>query len=73
MKAIRFQSNARRELPCYGNLILPLKQIKQEVNSQVFPAIRSGKSESDVKIKVENDRVKVEKERDKDKEREKDR
>lgn len=75
MKAIRFQSNPRRELPCYGNLELPLKQIKQEVNSQVFPAIRNVKSESDVKVKVESDRVKVEKERDreKDKERERDR
>lgn len=68
MKAIRFQSNPRRELPCYGNLELPLKQIKQEVNSQVFPAIRGVKSESDVKVKVEKER-----DREKDKDRERDR
>ncbi|KAJ8707489.1 hypothetical protein PYW08_010741 [Mythimna loreyi] len=68
MKAIRFQSNSRRELPCYGNLELPLKQIKQEVNSQIFPAIRGVKNESDVKVKVEKERDK-----EKEKERERDR
>ncbi|XP_072946118.1 uncharacterized protein [Epargyreus clarus] len=80
LRAIKFQATPRRELPCYGNLELPLK-IKQEKasSSQVFPAIMSVKSESDsqsdVKVKIERDRVKVEKEkeRDRDRERERDR
>ncbi|XP_026760342.2 uncharacterized protein LOC113519434 [Galleria mellonella] len=79
LKAIRFQSTPRRELPCYGNLELPLK-IKQEPTSQMFPAIvRSVQTDSDkvqgVKIKVESDKVKVERdrERDKTKDKEKDR
>lgn len=70
LKAIRFQCNPRRELPCYGNLELPLKIKQESVNSQVFPAIRSVKSEtvSDVKVKVEKER-----DREKEKERERDR
>ncbi|CAH0599169.1 unnamed protein product [Chrysodeixis includens] len=72
LKAIRFQSTPRRELPCYGNLELPLKFKQESVNSHIYPAIRNVSSEkvSDVKVKMENDRVKVEKERDKEKERE---
>lgn len=70
LKAIRFQCNPRRELPCYGNLELPLKMKQENVNSQVFPAIRNVKSEtvSDVKVKVEKER-----DREKEKERERDR
>ncbi|CAH0697610.1 unnamed protein product [Spodoptera exigua] len=70
LKAIRFQCNPRRELPCYGNLELPLKIKQENVNSQMFPAIRSVKSEtvSDVKVKVEKER-----DREKEKERERDR
>lgn len=80
LKAIKFQTAQRRELPCYGNLELPLK-IKQEraTSPQVFPAIctgvktESGKVKTEVKVKVERDRVKLEgeKEREKDKEKEK--
>ncbi|XP_026731059.1 uncharacterized protein LOC113496134 [Trichoplusia ni] len=72
LKAIRFQSTPRRELPCYGNLELPLKIKQESVNSHIYPAIRNVNPEkvSDVKIKMENERVKVEKERDKEKERE---
>ncbi|XP_023941496.1 lysine-specific demethylase RSBN1L [Bicyclus anynana] len=83
LKAIKFQSTPRRELPCYGNLELPLKikqEIKQEnVNQQFYPAIRSVKNEQDkvseVKVKTERDVVKYEgdKERSKDRERERDR
>ncbi|CAH2060955.1 unnamed protein product, partial [Iphiclides podalirius] len=82
LKAIKFQTTPRRELPCYGNLELPLK-IKQERPSspQVFPAICTGvknepsKVKTEVKVKVEHDRVKLEreKEREKEKEKEKDR
>ncbi|KAM3959897.1 LOW QUALITY PROTEIN: uncharacterized protein ACR2FA_006034 [Aphomia sociella] len=77
MKAIRFQSTPRRELPCYGNLELPLK-IKQEATNQIFPDIvRSVKTDTDkvqdVKVKVESDKVKVERERDKDKEKDRER
>nr|XP_049705735.1 lysine-specific demethylase 9 [Helicoverpa armigera] len=75
MKAIRFQSNPRRELPCYGNLELPLKIKQENVNPQIFPSIRSVKTETvgDVKVKVESDRVKVEKERDREKEKDRER
>lgn len=64
LKALKFQSTPRRELPCYGNLELPLK-IKQE-GMQVFPAIRSLKSDEKC------DKTKNEKEKERDKEREKD-
>lgn len=73
LKALRFQATPRRELPCYGNLELPLKIKQENVNTHVFPVIpRSIKNEklSEVKVKVENERVKVEKEKEKDKERE---
>ncbi|XP_068624703.1 uncharacterized protein [Battus philenor] len=80
LRAIKFQTSQRRELPCYGNLELPLK-IKQERASspQVFPAIctgvktEPGKVKSEVKVKVERDKVKVEREKERDKEKEKDR
>ncbi|XP_075986904.1 uncharacterized protein LOC142983776 [Anticarsia gemmatalis] len=74
MKAIRFQATPRRELPCYGNLELPLKMKQENVNSQVYPAIgRSVKTEKISEVKVESDRVKVEKERDKEKEKDRER
>ncbi|KAL4712533.1 hypothetical protein ACJJTC_007549 [Scirpophaga incertulas] len=71
LKAIRFQSTPRRELPCYGNLELPLK-IKQEPSSssQIFAALhRSVKLETDkptdVKVKVESDSVTVDRDKEK--------
>ncbi|CAG5058268.1 unnamed protein product [Parnassius apollo] len=78
LKAIKFQTTPRRELPCYGNLELPLK-IKQEraTSPQVFPTICTSvkteptKVKSEVKVKVELDRVKLEREREKEKERDK--
>lgn len=78
LKAIKFQTKQRRELPCYGNLELPLK-IKQEraTSPQVFPAIctavKTESSKVKTEVKVERDRVKLEreKEREKDKEKEK--
>ncbi|CAH2243720.1 uncharacterized protein LOC120634459 [Pararge aegeria] len=79
VKAIKFQSTPRRELPCYGNLELPLKMKQENVTSQFYPAIRNVKSEqekvSDVKVKLEREIVKYEgeKERSKDRERERDR
>lgn len=78
LKALRFQSTPRRELPCYGNLELPFK-IKQEPSSspQVYAAIgRSVKNESDmqdVKVKTESDKVKLERDRDRDREKERER
>ncbi|XP_045780033.1 lysine-specific demethylase 9 [Maniola jurtina] len=76
VKAIKFQPTPRRELPCYGNLELPLKIKQENVSTQFYPAIRNHKSESekqsDVKVKVERELVKYEgeKERNKDRERE---
>lgn len=77
MRAIRFQSTPRRELPCYGNLELPLK-IKQEpaASPQVYAGLgRSVKNdiEKEVKVKTESDKVKLERERDREKEKERDR
>ncbi|CAK1546767.1 unnamed protein product [Leptosia nina] len=72
LKAIKFQA-PRRELPCYGNLELPLK-IKQEraTSPQIYGINRVkmevDKVQNDVKVKVERD-----KERDRDRDREKDR
>ncbi|XP_053619301.1 lysine-specific demethylase RSBN1L [Plodia interpunctella] len=74
MRAIRFQSTPRRELPCYGNLELPFK-IKQE-NMLHVPAIMTNvKSEKLEPEKVKEEKVKIERERDreKDKDRERDR
>ncbi|KAG6446633.1 hypothetical protein O3G_MSEX004538 [Manduca sexta] len=74
LKAIRFQSTPRRELPCYGNLELPLKMMEGSSGSQVYPAIMNVKDAVDVKVKIENERVKLEKsEREKEREKEKDR
>ncbi|XP_028044091.1 round spermatid basic protein 1-like protein [Bombyx mandarina] len=71
LRAIRFQATPRRELPCYGNLELPLK-LKQEGGMlQVYPAIRSLK-DNEVKVNIENEHVKMEKEKEREKEREKD-
>ncbi|KAL0859452.1 hypothetical protein ABMA27_010622 [Loxostege sticticalis] len=86
LRAIRFQSTPRRELPCYGNLELPFK-IKQEPASSplVYAAIgRSVKNESDKvqdvkvksetdKVKTESDKVKLERDRERDREKEKER
>lgn len=79
LKAIKFQSTPRRQLPCYGNLELPLK-IKQETQTQYYPAIRSVKcedkvsSKSDIKVKVEREvKIENEKEKSRDREKEKDR
>ena len=79
LKAIKFQSTPRRQLPCYGNLELPLK-IKQENQTQYYPAIRSVKcedkvqSKSDINVKVEREvKIESEKEKSRDREREKDR
>ncbi|XP_049881730.1 lysine-specific demethylase RSBN1L [Pectinophora gossypiella] len=72
MKAIKFQANssqANRELPCYGNLELPLK-IKQE-GGQVYPAIPNVRDSDKVKVKIESEKVKSEKEKEKEREREK--
>lgn len=79
LKAIKFHSAPRRELPCYGNLELPLKIKQENVSPQYYPAIRSVKSEpekeNDVKVKVEREVVKYEgeKERSKDRDRERER
>ncbi|XP_060807613.1 lysine-specific demethylase 9 [Amyelois transitella] len=67
MRAIRFQSNPRRELPCYGNLELPFK-IKQENTSHVPAIMTNVKSEPD---KIKEEKIKVEKKRDREKEKEK--
>ncbi|XP_038219093.1 uncharacterized protein LOC119837552 [Zerene cesonia] len=75
LKAIKFQTSPRRELPCYGNLELPLK-IKQEraTSPQVYPGINRSvqlemdKVQSDVKVKIERDKER-ERDRDKDKDR----
>ncbi|XP_046973881.1 uncharacterized protein LOC124540406 [Vanessa cardui] len=79
LKAIKFQSTPRRELPCYGNLELPLKLKQENASSQFYPAIgRSVKTETDkvqsaIKVKVERDSIKnegeIEKSRDKERER----
>ncbi|XP_045539586.1 uncharacterized protein LOC106716681 [Papilio machaon] len=79
LRAIKFQPTPRRELPCYGNLELPLK-IKPEKgsSSQVFPAICTGikmdpdKVKSEVIVKVEHDKVKKDREREKVKEKDRD-
>lgn len=79
MRALRFQSTPRRELPCYGNLELPFK-IKQEnaTSPQFYPALcKTIKTEdkvtevkmTDVKVKTESER----RDKEKDKERDKDR
>lgn len=69
LRAVKFQSSLYRQLPCYGNLELPLK-IKQE-SSGSYPAIERVKSEdgkrSDNKERSERDR---ERDRDRDKDRE---
>ncbi|XP_032524773.2 uncharacterized protein LOC116775876 [Danaus plexippus] len=79
LRAIKFQSTPRRQLPCYGNLELPLK-MKQEISTQFYPVIsRSLHTESDhsdVKVKVERELVKYEEEKEKkkgDRERERER
>lgn len=78
LKAIKFQTTPRRELPCYGNLELPLKMKPEKGSSQVFPAICTGiktdpdKVKSEVLVKVEHDKVKIEREREKVKEKERD-
>ncbi|GBP26686.1 Round spermatid basic protein 1-like protein [Eumeta japonica] len=70
LKAIRFEPIPRRELPCYGNLELPLK-VKQEISSSlVLPALRP----TEIKIKEEPEEVKAKSERcDKDRDRGRDR
>ncbi|KAJ2940974.1 hypothetical protein O0L34_g13100 [Tuta absoluta] len=76
MKAIKFQPNPHlsRQLPCYGNLELPLK-IKQENAQpvQAKPEQRvysiNDKDNDKLKVKVESDKIKSEKDRDKDKEK----
>jgi hypothetical protein len=78
LKAIRFQSAPRRELPCYGNLELPFKIKQEPSSSQVFAAIgRSVKTETDkvqeIKVKVESDLVKVERDKERVKERDRER
>ncbi|KPJ04904.1 Round spermatid basic protein 1-like protein [Papilio xuthus] len=81
LKAIKFQPTPRRELPCYGNLELPLKMKPDKASSsQVFPAICTGikmdpdKVKSEVIVKVEHDKVKMkEREKVKEKDRDKDR
>lgn len=74
MRAIRFQSTPRRELPCYGNLELPLK-IKQEPgSSHMFPGIvRVNDTDKVQDVKVESDKVKLERDREREREKEKDR
>ncbi|XP_028160646.1 uncharacterized protein LOC114353038 [Ostrinia furnacalis] len=79
LKAIRFQSTPRRELPCYGNLELPFK-VKQEptASPQIFAGLgRSVKTETDkvqdVKVKTESDKVKLERDKDREKEKERER
>lgn len=79
LKAIKFQSKPRRELPCYGNLELPLKIKQENASSQFYPAIgRSVQTDTDkvqsaVKVKIERDSVKVEGENEKSKDRERER
>lgn len=79
LRAIKFQSTPRRELPCYGNLELPLK-IKQEAAAlpQIFAGLgRSVKNESDkvqdLKVKSESDKAKLERDRDREKDKERER
>lgn len=69
LKVIRFQATPRRELPCYGNLELPLKIKHEGALSQVYAGIRNVQGA----IKMESDRVKTEKDRERDREREKER
>lgn len=68
MKAIRFQPTPPRQLPCYGNLELPLK-IKQERDAPVFQPMRSIRETEGIQVKVESDRVKIEREKEKEKDR----
>lgn len=67
MKAIRFQATPQRELPCYGNLELPLK-IKQERDSPVYKPMRSIRETESVQVKTESG-VKSEREKEKEKDR----
>lgn len=67
MKAIRFQPTPQRELPCYGNLELPLK-IKQERDSPVYKPMRSIREAEPVQVKTESE-VKTEREKEKEKDR----
>lgn len=72
MKAIRFQSNQRRQLPCYGNLELPFK-IKQDNCSAPQFIVNSIQTEDKgTEVKVKEERKERERERDKEKERDKD-
>lgn len=57
MKAIRFQPTPQRELPCYGNLELPLK-IKQERDSPVYKPMRSIRETEPVQVKSEREKEK---------------
>lgn len=65
LRALRFQSTPRRELPCYGNLELPFK-LKQEGVQVLTASGRNFKSEEKF------DKVKSEKDKEREKEREKD-
>lgn len=68
MKAIRFQPTPPRQLPCYGNLELPLK-MKQERDTPVYQPMRSIRETETVQVKIESDRVKSEREKEKEKDR----
>lgn len=76
VKAIKFQTAPRRELPCYGNLELPLKIKQENASTQYYPSLRSIKCEdkvqSDIKVKVERE-VKIESEKEKSRDRERER
>ncbi|XP_047519472.1 uncharacterized protein LOC125059206 isoform X1 [Pieris napi] len=63
LKAIKFQSS-RRELPCYGNLVLPFK-IKQERSTSPQMFVNRVKMEME-KVKVERDSKEKEREREKE-------